>query len=260
MQASPKDPLGAQEERPERDQGMERVDQDRAARHRAEAAGVRGRRSSAQVWTDRVDSGASLARTIEGSYPVETAAKADARRIRALLCAWHASCPPLGLDDVGDIHQNGGRDRGSGDPPAGPAGAAPPLNFVADALLTKLGATGVALAMLVQVMGLCLCVPRAPAPTDPHACCPRPAPQQGGSVAPASSFSMTDRTRDCCPTGLHARTVVRLNEREPLPTPAAYAVSAASFTMLADQVTPFGGATKASARTFSPPRSPVLRI
>lgn len=128
-------------------------------------------------------------------------------------------------------------------------------------LLRELGAAGMALAMVVQLVGLCLCVTRPRAPTDAHACCPRPAAKPGGSAAPASRLSMTDHTGDCCPTVRHARTVVRLSERAPLPTPAAYAVfSAASFTTLADQATPFDGTAAVSAGATAPPRSPVLRI
>jgi len=128
-------------------------------------------------------------------------------------------------------------------------------------LLTKLGATGIALVFLVQIMGLCLCLSRASASSDPHACCPRPAPKPGGSSTPFATSSITDHARDCCPTTLHARTDVRLNEREPSPAPAPYVVaSAASLTMLADKATPIGGTPAASVRASSPPRSPVLRI
>lgn len=127
--------------------------------------------------------------------------------------------------------------------------------------LTKVGAAGVVLLFSVQVMGLCLCLSRASVASDPHACCPRPAPKPGGSSAPRSTSSMTDHARDCCPTTVHARTDVRLSERETGPAPAPYlAASSASFAMLADQATPFGGTAVAFARASSPPRSPVLRI
>lgn len=178
-----------------------------------------------------------------------------------LLCAWHASCPTRHGTMLATYTKMAAGTAGLATLRWGLLARHRPTASWRTRLLTRLGAAGVTLAMLVQVMGLCLCVTRALAPTDPHACCPRPAPKPGESAAPAASFSMTDHTRDCCPTGLHARTVVRLNEREPLPPPAAYAVSsAASFTTLADQATAFGGTTRASARTSSPPRSPVLRI
>ena len=124
-------------------------------------------------------------------------------------------------------------------------------------LYAKLGATGVVLAVLVQVAGLCFCVMRAPAAADPHACCPRGTSEPGGSPA---SASLTGHTADCCPARLHAPTVVRLNEREPSPVPAPDFVSpVASFTALPGYAAPLGGIA-AAARTSSPPRSPVLRI
>lgn len=127
--------------------------------------------------------------------------------------------------------------------------------------LTKLGTAGVALIFLVQVMGLCLCLSQASASSDPHACCPRPASTPGGSSASRPTSSMTDHARDCCPLSLHARTDVRLKEREPAPAPAPYLVaSSASFITPAHHATPFGGTAAASARASSPPRSPVLRI
>lgn len=185
---------------------------------------------------------------LEGSSPFGRKLRARPERegsltVLMLSCTWHASC-----------HTHHGTMLATDTKTAG-------WGSWRTGWLTKLGATGVALALLVQVKGLCFCVTRAPAPTDPHACCPRPAPKPGGSAAPASSLSMTDQTEDCCPTGLRARTVVRLNERGPLPLPAPYLVSsAASFTTLADHATPFGATTGAPARTFSPPQSPVLRI
>ena len=178
-----------------------------------------------------------------------------------LLCVWHGSCPLLEGMMLATYTNAATGTAGSATLRPGVRARRRPTASWRTRLLTRLGAAGVTFAMLVQVLGLCLCVTRAQVPTDPHACCPRPAPKPGESAAPAASFSMTDNTRNCCPTGLHAQTVVRLNEREPLPPPAPYlAFSAASFTTLADQATLFGGATKASARTSSPPRSPVLRI
>jgi hypothetical protein len=127
--------------------------------------------------------------------------------------------------------------------------------------LTKVGAPGVALAVLVQVTGLCLCITRAQASTDPHACCPRPASKPSGCSTPASTSLVTDHARDCCPTSVHARTDVRISEREPLSAPASNTVSSnVSFTTLADQATPFDGTAATSPRASSPPRSPVLRI
>jgi hypothetical protein len=128
-------------------------------------------------------------------------------------------------------------------------------------MLTKLGAVGVALATLVQLMGLCLCVTRAPASTDPHSCCPRAPSNPSESSAPGPMSSLTDQGRDSCCEGLHARTDVRVNERERLPAPASYALSsAASFTTLADRIAPFGGTASSRARASSLSRSSVLRI
>ena len=113
--------------------------------------------------------------------------------------------------------------------------------------------------MFVQVMGLCLCVTRAPASTDPHSCCPPSSADE--SAASRHMFSLTDHARDCCAEGLQTRTDVRLNEREPSHSPITYVVSSTvCFNALADQATPFGGTASARARASSPPRSSVLRI
>ena len=127
--------------------------------------------------------------------------------------------------------------------------------------LTKISAAGIELALLLQVAGLCLCVPRAQASADLHACCPQPAPKPGGIPASATDSSITAHARDCCSTRLCSRTDVWLNEREPSAAPAPYPVSStASCGTRADHATSFDGTRVAPVRPSSLPRSSVLRI
>ena len=178
---------------------------------------------------------------------------------RNLERAWPRKLFALRATDGGLVHQDGDRDGEAGDSPAGATRTATPTASWRTRVLTKLGTAGVTLAMFVQVIGLCLCVTRAPASTDSHSCCPRPPSSESSDPGPISS--LTDHARDCCSEGLHVRADVRLNEREPSHAPATYVVSStASFRALADGATPFGGTASARARASSPPRSSVLRI
>lgn len=122
----------------------------------------------------------------------------------------------------------------------------------------KLGMTGLCLAILVQVAGLCLCMPGdAPPACEMNGCCPAGTVPHSPSDEAPSAASVVTGASQCCAQSMSAR-VLRADPREP--EAQVWAGPAAdSFGLEEPPATaPVAAAPRPTAS--SAPRSPVLRI
>lgn len=120
----------------------------------------------------------------------------------------------------------------------------------------RLRTAGLACVFAAQFVCFCLCGSGASAPVNPHAGCHQSAAMV---AANASTSSLASPKRTCC-SGMGSRALVTLRSSDPLPVPLSALSSIASFATPNGQITPLGSAAAVIERSFSPPRSPILRI
>ena len=122
----------------------------------------------------------------------------------------------------------------------------------------KLGVTGLSVAILVQVAGLCPCIPGgAPPACGTNECCPAGTVAHGSSDEAPLAASVVTGASQCCPQSMSAR-VLRAEPREP--AAAVWAGPAAASLGLAGLPVAMIVAVAPRPSASSPPRSPVLRI
>lgn len=125
-------------------------------------------------------------------------------------------------------------------------------------LAARLGVAGLALAFLVEVAGLCLCVPgSATASCGANGCCPGRTAPQASPAHSSSTASVQPLGSKCCPQSLSA-SALRAEPREPVGV--SWPSERAPALVPAAQPTRILAAVGAPLNASSPPRSPILRI